>query len=30
VSESGFEVELETWLDTRIWRVSVTWLAIGH
>ena len=30
VSEAGFEVELETWLDTRIWRVSVSWLAIGH
>ena len=30
VAESGFELELETWLGTRIWSVDVSWLAIGH
>jgi hypothetical protein len=29
VDQSGFEVELETWLATRIWSVDVSWLAIG-
>lgn len=30
VDAAGFEVELETWLGTRIWSVDVSWLAIGH
>jgi hypothetical protein len=29
VDQEGFEVELETWLATRIWSVDVSWLAIG-
>jgi hypothetical protein len=30
VDETGFELELETWLGTRVWSVDVSWLAIGH
>jgi hypothetical protein len=30
VDATGFELELETWLGTRIWSVDVSWLAIGH
>jgi hypothetical protein len=30
VDEAGFELEVETWLGTRIWSVDVSWLAIGH
>jgi len=29
VDQAGFEVELETWLATRVWSVDVSWLAIG-
>ncbi len=30
VEATGFELEIETWLGTRIWSVDVSWLAIGH
>jgi hypothetical protein len=30
ISPLGFSLELRTWLNTRIWSVSVSWLAIGH
>lgn len=30
VDATGFDVELETWLGTRIWSVDVSWLAIGN
>jgi hypothetical protein len=29
ISAEGFDLVLATWLDTRIWRVEVNWLAIG-
>lgn len=29
ISARGFVIEAETWLNTRIWAVDVTWLAIG-
>jgi hypothetical protein len=29
INESGFVIEAETWLNTRIWAIDVTWLAIG-
>jgi hypothetical protein len=29
VTAEGFEVVLSTWLATRMWRVDVSWLAIG-
>jgi opacity protein-like surface antigen len=30
VDVSGFDVELRTWLNTRIWSVDLSWFAIGH
>ena len=30
VTPDGFEVVLSTWLHTRMWRVDVNWLALGH
>ena len=30
VDATGFDLELETWLGTRIWSVDVSWLAIGN
>ena len=29
VTSHGFTILLSTWLNTRIWRVDVNWLAIG-
>jgi hypothetical protein len=29
VSASGFVVSVETWLNTQIWSVEISWLAIG-
>ncbi|HWO09343.1 MAG TPA: H-type lectin domain-containing protein [Polyangiaceae bacterium] len=30
VDADGFEVELRTWWNTRIWSVDLSWFAIGH
>ena len=30
VDVTGFDVELRTWLHTRIWSVDLNWFAIGH
>ena len=30
ISTHGFELVLSTWLNTRLWRVNVSWLAIGR
>jgi hypothetical protein len=29
ITPEGFEIVLTTWLSTRIWRVDLSWLAIG-
>lgn len=29
ISAHGFQLRAETWLNTRIWSVEVSWLAIG-
>ncbi len=29
ITQDGFEVVLSTWLATRMWRVDLSWLAIG-
>jgi len=29
ISPSGFELVAETWLNSRLWGVDVSWLAIG-
>jgi hypothetical protein len=29
ITSSGFVVEARTWLNTKIWSVDVSWLAIG-
>jgi hypothetical protein len=29
VTHEGFEIVLATWLHTRLWRVDVSWLALG-
>ena len=29
ITEHGFTLRVETWLNTRIWSVEVSWLAIG-
>jgi hypothetical protein len=29
ITYDGFEIVLSTWLNTRIWRAEVNWLAIG-
>ncbi len=29
VTVSGFDIQLSTWLNSKIWRVDVSWLAIG-
>ena len=29
ITASGFTIQLETWLNTRVWAVDVAWLAIG-
>lgn len=30
VDVQGFDVELRTWWDSRLWSVDLSWLAIGH
>lgn len=30
VDVDGFDVELRTWWNTRIWSVDLSWFAIGH
>ncbi len=29
ITATGFTLEAETWLNTRLWSVEVSWLAIG-
>jgi hypothetical protein len=29
ITATGFVVEAETWLNTRLWSVEISWLAIG-
>jgi hypothetical protein len=29
ITETGFTLQAETWLNTKIWSVEVSWLAIG-
>jgi hypothetical protein len=29
ITPEGFEILLSTWMDTRLWRIDVNWLAIG-
>jgi hypothetical protein len=29
ISADGFDIVFETWLNTKIWSVSVSWLAVG-
>jgi hypothetical protein len=29
ISPEGFDIVLSTWMDSRLWRVDVNWLAIG-
>jgi len=30
VSASGFDLVVETWLGTRVYKVEVSWIALGH
>jgi len=30
ITTGGFELVLSTWLNTQLWRVNVSWLAIGR
>lgn len=30
IRPDGFTIHLETWLNTRIWSVDVSWLAVGQ
>jgi hypothetical protein len=30
VRADGFDLALETWFETKIWSVAVSWLAVGH
>lgn len=30
VDGQGFDVEVRTWWDSRLWSVELSWLAIGH
>jgi hypothetical protein len=30
VDVQGFDVELRTWWDSRLWSVDLSWIAIGH
>jgi hypothetical protein len=30
VDGQGFDVELRTWWNSRLWSVDLSWLAIGH
>ena len=29
INPSGFDVVVETWLNSRIWSIEVSWLAVG-
>lgn len=29
VTSAGFEIVLSTWLNSRLWRVNLSWIAIG-
>lgn len=30
ITTTGFDIVVSTWMDTRLWRVDVNWLAIGQ
>lgn len=30
VRPDGFDILLETWFETKVWSVAVSWLAVGH
>ena len=30
VEAQGFDVEVRTWWDSRLWSVDLSWIAIGH
>ena len=30
ITPTGFVISVETWLNTRVWSVDVSWLAIGY
>jgi len=30
VDGEGFDLELRTWLNSRLWSVDLSWIAIGH
>ena len=30
ISQSGFEIVLSTWLNSQLWKVDVSWMAIGR
>lgn len=30
IDDAGFEIELRTWLNSRLWSVDLSWIAIGH
>lgn len=30
IDAKGFELELRTWYDSRLWSVDLGWIAIGH
>jgi len=30
IDPQGFELELRTWWNTRLWSVDLSWIAIGH
>jgi hypothetical protein len=30
VTSGGFTIVSETWFNTRLWAVDVSWLAVGH
>ena len=30
IDDTGFDIELRTWLNSRLWSVNLSWIAIGH
>jgi hypothetical protein len=30
IDERGFQLELRTWWNTRLWSVELNWIALGH
>jgi hypothetical protein len=30
IDERGFQLELRTWCNTRLWSVELNWIAVGH